>query len=202
VTISNSVASGGGAGSGIGARLAEWQRQRVGLQRTRERLRVRKVIELARTRSVGNLLREAGARNGVEHNGAQMRCALYAIHTLISLPSTAEFQSAAAQHILAAHHRTPRWTRRQASVQTSTWGLSVRVMKRPVAHVVEELVHEAFEKSWQFVRTDPVLAHGDIEELRTRLSRRVKRLAQKGERDVWRLANGAIAELRREVTEA
>jgi hypothetical protein len=67
---------------------------------------------------------------------------------------------------------------------------------------VEELVHTAFEKSWRFVSTDPVLAHGDIEDLRSRLSRRLERLAQDGERDVWRLANGAIGELRRELTAA
>jgi hypothetical protein len=73
-----------------------------------------------------------------------------------------------------------------------------------VANVVsiEELVHTAFEKSWRFVSTDPVLADGNIEELRTRLLDRPSRLAQNGERDVWRLANGAIFELRQEMTAA
>jgi hypothetical protein len=75
-------------------------------------------------------------------------------------------------------------------------------MEKVFAEEVEELVHAAFEKSWQFVSTDPVLAHGDIEELRTRLSTRLSRLAQNGERDMWRLANGAIGELRRELTAA
>ncbi len=75
-------------------------------------------------------------------------------------------------------------------------------MEKAVAHEVEELLHAAFEKSWQFVKTDPVLAHDDIEKLRTRLSTRLERLAQNGERDVWRLANGAIGELRRELTAA
>ena len=69
-------------------------------------------------------------------------------------------------------------------------------MEKAVAREVEEPVHAAFEKSWQFVSTDPVLADGDVEELRIRLSKRLKRLAQNGERDVWRLANGAIGELR------
>jgi hypothetical protein len=78
----------------------------------------------------------------------------------------------------------------------------VRGMEKVVAHDVEELVHAAFEKSWQFVSTDPVLAQGDIEELRTRLSKRLSRLAQNGERDMWRLANGAIVELRRELIAA
>jgi hypothetical protein len=73
-----------------------------------------------------------------------------------------------------------------------------------VANVVsvEELVHTAFEKSWRFVSTDPVLADGNMEGLRTRLSHRLSRLAQNGERDVWRLANGAIFELRQELTAA
>jgi hypothetical protein len=67
---------------------------------------------------------------------------------------------------------------------------------------VDELVHVAFEKSWQFVSTDPMLADADLEELRARLSHRLGRLAQKGERDVWRLANGAIFELLRELNAA
>jgi hypothetical protein len=73
-----------------------------------------------------------------------------------------------------------------------------------VANVVsvEELVHTAFDKSWRFVSTDPVLADGNMEELRARLSHRLSRLAQNGERDVWRLANGAIFELRQELTAA
>ena len=73
-------------------------------------------------------------------------------------------------------------------------------MEKVVAH--EELVHAAFEKSWQFVRTDPVLAGGDVEELRILLSTHLSRLAQNGERDMWRLANDAIGELRRERTAA
>jgi hypothetical protein len=77
----------------------------------------------------------------------------------------------------------------------------VNGVKEVVADV-EELLDAAFEKSWQFVSTDPVLAGEDIEELRARLSHRLSRLAQKGERDVWRLANGAILELRRELTAA
>ena len=61
-----------------------------------------------------------------------------------------------------------------------------------------DLVSAAFAKSWQFVRTDPKLAHDDIDAMRTRLSRHLENLANHGERDLWRLANGAIGELRRE----
>jgi len=72
-------------------------------------------------------------------------------------------------------------------------------LKEPAtAHVVSI----AFEKSWQFVRTDPVLACDEMDRIRDRLGWHLESLAQNGERDVWRLANGAIAELRREVWKA
>jgi hypothetical protein len=61
-----------------------------------------------------------------------------------------------------------------------------------------ELVDSAFDKSWQFVRTDPELAHRDLREMRARLTESLTRLAQNGERDVWRLANAAIGQLRRQ----
>jgi hypothetical protein len=77
--------------------------------------------------------------------------------------------------------------------------VGARGVENVVADDVEELVHAAFEKSWWFVSTDPVLARGDVEDLRTRLSNRLSRLAQSGERDVRRLANGAIVELRRDL---
>jgi hypothetical protein len=61
-----------------------------------------------------------------------------------------------------------------------------------------DLISTAFDKSWRFVRTDPELAHNDMDEMRGRLSRHIARLAQNGERDLWRLANSAIGQLRRE----
>jgi len=63
---------------------------------------------------------------------------------------------------------------------------------------VSDLISTAFDKSWRFVRTDPELAHNDMNEMRVRLSRHITRLAQGGERDMWRLANSAIGQLRRE----
>ena len=63
---------------------------------------------------------------------------------------------------------------------------------------VADLVRTAFDKSWQFVRTDPELAHNNMDEMRMRLSRHISRLAQSGERDLWRLANAAIGQMRRE----
>ncbi len=67
---------------------------------------------------------------------------------------------------------------------------------------ISDLVTSAFDKSWQFVRTDPELAHNDPNEMRARLSRHIVRLAQGGERDLWRLANAAIGQMRRERTAA
>jgi hypothetical protein len=61
-----------------------------------------------------------------------------------------------------------------------------------------DLVATAFNKSWQFVRTDPELAHNDMNEMRARLSHHIMRLAEGGEQDLWRLANAAIGQLRRE----
>jgi hypothetical protein len=108
---------------------------------------------------------------------------------------------AAVQHIMATHHRFECWTLREASGTNWERRIGARGVQNRVADL-EELVDAAFEKSWRFVSTDPMLADGDIEELRTRLSRRLSRLAQRGERDVCRLANGAIFELRRELTAA
>ena len=61
-----------------------------------------------------------------------------------------------------------------------------------------ELVSAAFDKSWQFVKTDPALAHPDPQHMRARLAESLARLAQDGERDMWRLANAAIGQLRRD----
>ena len=63
---------------------------------------------------------------------------------------------------------------------------------------IAELVNAAFDKSWQFVKTDAELAHGDPQEMRTRLGQNLARLAQNGEHDLWLLANAAIGQLRRE----
>jgi hypothetical protein len=61
-----------------------------------------------------------------------------------------------------------------------------------------DLVSAAFAKSWQFVRTDPELGHDDTDAMRIRLSRHLESLAKYGERDLMRLANGAIFKLRSE----
>ena len=63
---------------------------------------------------------------------------------------------------------------------------------------IADLVTTAFDKSWKFVRTDPELAHNNMDEMRALLSRHIAHLAEGGERNVWRLANRAIGQLRRE----
>src|SRR5215467_9622042 len=63
---------------------------------------------------------------------------------------------------------------------------------------IADLVSAAFHRSWQFVKTDPELAHVDMDQKRAQLSRHLTHLAQSGERDLWRLANRAIGGLRRE----
>jgi len=45
------------------------------------------------------------------------------------------------------------------------------------------LVDTAFDKSWQFVRTDPELAHRDVREMRASLTESLTRLARNGERE-------------------
>ena len=61
-----------------------------------------------------------------------------------------------------------------------------------------DLVSAAFAKSWGFVSTDPELGYDDTDAMRIRLSRHLESLAKYGERDLLRLANGAIVRLRRE----
>src|SRR5262249_32750881 len=64
-----------------------------------------------------------------------------------------------------------------------------------------DLISAAFDKSWQFVKTDPELAHVDMDRKRAQLERHLTHLARSGERDLWRLANRAIGGLRRETTQ-
>jgi hypothetical protein len=61
-----------------------------------------------------------------------------------------------------------------------------------------DLVSAAFARSWRFVRSDPELGYDDTDAMRIRLSRHLESLAKYGERDLLRLANGAIVKLRRE----
>jgi hypothetical protein len=63
---------------------------------------------------------------------------------------------------------------------------------------IADLVSAAFDRSWQFIKADPKLAHVDMDQKRAQLSRHLTHLAQSGERDLWRLVNRAIGGLRRE----
>src|ERR1700738_4243266 len=124
----------------------------------------------------------------------------------ISVYRAAASSLMALQHLLAMQHLISRCTvseLREISVPRDrvTGGKGKRSMafqNVTLEPELSDLVTSAFEKSWQFVRTDPELAHNDMNEMRALLSRHIDRLAQNGERDLWRLANTAIGQLRRE----
>jgi hypothetical protein len=106
-------------------------------------------------------------------------------------------------NILASHHRLARWTallaREIQKEKILAGGIDMSVTwTANLDPKIVDLVDSAFDKSWQFVRTDPELAHRDLRDMRARLTESLTRLAQNGERDVWRLANGAIGQLRRQ----
>jgi hypothetical protein len=104
---------------------------------------------------------------------------------------------------LASQHRLACWTAlhphgiQKEKILAGGIDMSVTWTANLDPNIVD-LVDTAFDKSWQFVRTDPELAHRDLKEMRARLTESLTRLAQDGERDVWRLANGAIGQLRRQ----
>jgi sigma54-dependent transcription regulator len=106
-------------------------------------------------------------------------------------------------NILASHHRLACWTamlpREIQKRKILAGGIDMSVTwTANLDPKIIALVDTAFDKSWQFVRTDPELAHRDVREMRASLTESLTRLAQNGERDVWRLANGAIGQLRRQ----
>src|ERR1700737_5456866 len=108
----------------------------------------------------------------------------------------------ALQHLLAMQHPISRCTVRALREISVPSGIERREEgKRSMAFQnitlepeLSDLVTSAFEKSWQFVRTDPELAHNDMNEMRALLSRHIDRLAQNGERDLWGLAEPATRE--------
>jgi hypothetical protein len=123
----------------------------------------------------------------------------------ISVYRAAAFGLTALQHLLAMQHPISRCTvstlREISERDRATGGKGKRGMALEnliLEPELSDLVTSAFEKSWQFVRTDPELAHNDMNEMRALLSRHIDQLAQNGERDLWRLANTAIGQLRRE----
>ncbi|OSJ19707.1 hypothetical protein BST63_01465 [Bradyrhizobium canariense] len=63
----------------------------------------------------------------------------------------------------------------------------------------EALVSAAFIKAWRLLETDPILAHSPRTLLYDRLRTRSECSVETGERDVLRLANGAIRTLQLEL---
>ncbi|KRR07914.1 hypothetical protein CQ12_25270 [Bradyrhizobium jicamae] len=63
----------------------------------------------------------------------------------------------------------------------------------------DSLVSTAFDKSWRFVETDPLLEHNTKELLRSRLRAYLELSLRNGEQDILHLANSAIWKLRIEL---
>ncbi|WOH64068.1 hypothetical protein [Bradyrhizobium sp. BWA-3-5] len=63
----------------------------------------------------------------------------------------------------------------------------------------DSLVSAAFDKSWRFVETDPLLVHNAKELLRNRLRTYLALSRRNGEQDILHLANSAIWKLRAEL---
>lgn len=63
----------------------------------------------------------------------------------------------------------------------------------------DDLVSAAFEKSWRFVETDPLLVHNAKELLRDRLRANLELSLRNGEQDILHIANSAIWKLSTEL---
>jgi hypothetical protein len=108
---------------------------------------------------------------------------------------------AAVQHIMALQHGRfwLYWQSHSWNMEKTIHGEGGMALKElDLDSDTADLVRAAFDKSWQFVKGDPELAHNDVEEMRALLSRHITRFARNGEKDLWRLANSAIGQLRRE----
>jgi hypothetical protein len=61
---------------------------------------------------------------------------------------------------------------------------------------VQILASEVFNRSWQFIETDPVLAGEDRQQLQEQLAKVILEVMSAGERNLWVIANRAIGALR------
>ena len=59
---------------------------------------------------------------------------------------------------------------------------------------VRVLASEVFNRSWQFVERDAVLAGQDRQQLQEQLAQLILDVMSHGERDLWTIANRAIGE--------
>jgi hypothetical protein len=67
-----------------------------------------------------------------------------------------------------------------------------------LASDVRTLASEVFNRSWQFIEQDPVLAGEDRQALQEQLARLVLALTRNGERNLVVIANQAIGTLRQQ----
>lgn len=66
----------------------------------------------------------------------------------------------------------------------------------------DALASEVFNRSWQFLESDPVLAGEDRQQLQEQLARIILEIMGSGERNLWVIANRAIGALREQHAEA
>ena len=65
-----------------------------------------------------------------------------------------------------------------------------------LAPEVRILASEVFNRSWQFLESDPVLAGQDRQQLQEQLAQIILEVMSEGERNLWVIANRAIGTLR------
>jgi len=62
---------------------------------------------------------------------------------------------------------------------------------------VQVIASQVFNRSWQFIEMDPVLAGEDRQQMQDQLAELILVITRSGERNITAIANRAIATLRR-----
>jgi hypothetical protein len=71
------------------------------------------------------------------------------------------------------------------------------MLRGDLAPEVRALASEVFNRSWQFIESDPVLAGEDRQQLQEQLAQAILDVIMScGERNLWVIANRAIGTLR------
>jgi hypothetical protein len=70
------------------------------------------------------------------------------------------------------------------------------MLRDDLAPDVRILASEVFNRSWQFLESDPVLAGQDRQQLQEQLAQVILEVMGSGERNLWVIANRAIGTLR------
>ncbi len=70
------------------------------------------------------------------------------------------------------------------------------MLRDDLAPELRILASEVFNRSWQFLESDPVLAGQDRQQLQEQLAQVILEVMSSGERNLWAIANRAIGTLR------